>query len=74
MLNPNFKNGRSLDLHNAFALFVVAMGCLFYIESAPGTQTAMTLFTILFGFGWFLGHKNYLEWRRTHPHQDPHHH
>lgn len=69
MLNQDFKNGQKVDLHSAFALFVIMMGFLFYLDAAPGTHAIVALMMILFGFAWHYGHHAYQWWKLSHSHR-----
>ena len=73
MLNSDFKNGEKLNLHSAFALFVIVMGFLFMIDAAPGMHTVIAGCLMLFGFAWYLANHAYLLWRRHHPREMPFH-
>lgn len=55
MLNPNFKNGQSIDLQATFACFIIMMGILFHIDAAPGLHSLISLLTVLAGLVWFIG-------------------
>lgn len=66
MLNQDFKNGKKLDLHSAFSLFVILMGLLFYIDAAPGTHASVATYMMFFGVAWFLGHQVYKRWSQAH--------
>ena len=54
MLNPNFKNGRGVDVQAAFASFIVMMGLLFFIDAAAGLHSGIALLTVLVGVVWFV--------------------
>jgi hypothetical protein len=71
--DSDFKNGETLNVQSALAVFVVMMGFLFMIDAKPGIHMAIAGVLMLAGFCWYLLNHAYLWWRHNHPHPQRHH-
>ncbi|MEH6346013.1 MAG: hypothetical protein V7785_13060 [Bermanella sp.] len=67
------KVGPHISVQSGLAFFVTVMGALFYLDAAAGTQSVMSILTMVFGVLWFVLHHGMEQWHHSHHHDHIHH-
>jgi len=67
------KIGPHISVQSGLAFFVIVMGALFYLDAAPGTQSTMSILTMVFGVLWLVLHHGIENWLHGHGHDHIHH-